>query len=597
MVDKAARGRRSAGTFVLAFLLVGPVAGPPRAAAQSLDAIPTLVLFTPSSVEVAPDDTLWIADRYLPRIAHTRQDGSPLSVFSTSRFGGGPPAGVTQASGSGYLFVSDPQIPRIVRVDFAGNAAGEFGTSALGIPNPADLAFDSRDGTLFVADPTARAIFHLAIQDANLDGNPDAASLLDSFSTIPLGLDNPMGIALDPATGHLYLSDPALDRVFEIAPPGTVVSSFDSGYYGGTSVTGLAWDSASSRLRLADAGRKILTVSTAGAPLGRIATAPFGSLSPQGIAWDPSSSTLLVVSGERKLLQFQREPPDADGTVGGIYLWRQQWTSTFTSIAPSGIALDASGTDRFVVDGGQDRVFQVNPMGVVMSSFNTAGAGSTSPTGVAQGPGGNRAVRHGQRSQESLPVHPLGGLGRELQHFPFKHKPQSEPPSDYPVGIAYDPTRDHFFVADYQARVFEVTGTGSFVASFSTAPSAPYPTDLAVESGCGPHHRLRQLGLLCGVHARGCLPPEIPGCAAPCSRSRFRRSFCGPRDAPPDPPRSIPELRPVPLSLRLGARTDLPGALRRPDPLRGRLVRVELPTVRHGSWDAATVRDYGRTRR
>src|SRR4029450_9804856 len=63
----------------------------------------------------------------------------------------------------------------------------------------------------------------------------------------------------------------------------------------------------------------------------------------------------------------------------------------------------------------------------------------------------------------------------------FKHKPQSEPPSDYPVGIAYDATRDHFFVANYQARVFEITRTGSFVASFSTAPAAPYPTDLAVD--------------------------------------------------------------------------------------------------------------------
>jgi len=64
---------------------------------------------------------------------------------------------------------------------------------------------------------------------------------------------------------------------------------------------------------------------------------------------------------------------------------------------------------------------------------------------------------------------------------PFKHKPHGEPLCNTPEGIAYDPTRDHFFIADFQARIFEVTRTGAFVASFSTAPAAPYPTDLAVD--------------------------------------------------------------------------------------------------------------------
>jgi len=450
---------------------------------QSLDSVPTLVVFTPASVESDPQDqSLWVADQYFPRIAHFARDGSLFAVLPASAYGGGRPAGVTLEPGvAGHLYVSDPDQQRIVRVDRLGTPAGAFGTAILGIGNPADLALDPSDGTLYVADPTARQIFHILPVDSNSDGAPDGASLLGSFSTLPFGSNNPMGVALDPGSGHLFVSDPALDLVFELTVSGSQVASFDTGFFGGGSVTGLAWEPAEGSLRLADAGRKLLTVSPTGTLLGAWGTAPFGTLSPQGLAWDPVDSTMLAVSGERKMIRFQPEAPDAMGAVGGVFLHRQEWTSSFGSAAPVGVAPAASGQDRYIADSLQDRVFRVDPLGAVVSSFDTGAAGATSPTGITLGPGGTSFFLTDAAARKVFELSSSGTLLDSFSTSPFKHKPQAVPQCNNPQGITYDATRDHFFVVDSQvARVYEVTRTGSYVASFSTSPGAAYPTDVAV---------------------------------------------------------------------------------------------------------------------
>jgi len=452
--------------------------------AAPLDPVPVLVVFTPASVEMDPDDgSLWIVDRYLPRVAHMGADGAPVAVFPASLYGGGRPSGVAFEGPDGsHLYVSDPDFHRVVRIDRNGDAAGSFSTDPFGMADPADLAWDASTSSLWVADPVTRQVFQLRPRDSDSDGLPDVADLVGSFSTLPLGSENPMGVAKDPVSGHLFLSDPALDRIFEVTTGGAPVGSFDCGYQGGTSVTGLAWDPGPGNLLLIDAGRKILTMTADGAPLGILDTAPFGSLSPQGLAWEPATGTLTAVTGERKMIRFQPDEPDGGGNFGGILLWRQEWTTTFGSVAPSGIAVDAATGDRFISDSQQHRVFRVDGFGGVISSFDTGSAGSFSPTGLSMGPGGGSLFLSDSQAREIIEV---SATGVELSSFttsPFKKKPQSEPLCNDPEGVAYDTTTDHLFIVDPQAgRVFEVTREGSFVAAFPTAPAVPYPTDVAVD--------------------------------------------------------------------------------------------------------------------
>src|SRR5258705_10016444 len=115
-----------------------------------LDPAPTFVAFTPASVAADPqDETFWVADRYLPRIAHLAHDGSLVSVFSASIYGGGPPFGLTfEGGGTGdYLYGSDPGFGRLARIDRLGNPFGWVSTVSLGISSPAGLAWDPSDGT------------------------------------------------------------------------------------------------------------------------------------------------------------------------------------------------------------------------------------------------------------------------------------------------------------------------------------------------------------------------------------------------------------------------------------------------------------------
>ncbi len=449
-----------------------------------LDPAPTFVAFTPSSVAADPqDETYWVADRYLPRIAHLGRDGSLLAVFPASMYGGGRPFGLTFEGGvaGDYFYVSDPDAGRVARVDRHGNPSGGIPTGPLGILSPAGLAWDPSDDTLYVADPTARLVLKLQPRDLDQDGLPDAAVVLGSLSTAALGSDNPTGVALDPVARHLFISDPALDRVFEVALDGSLISSFDSGPYGGNSVTGLAYVASSGQLFLADAGRKILTVTRAGALVKYLGTAPFGSLSPQGLDWDASTRSFLAVTGERKLLQFQ--PADPGGTGGeGTVQARQEWTSTFGCIAPSGIAVDPATGDRFVSDSYQQRVFRINRLGGLVDTFDTSNFGSLSPTGLALGPAGASLFLSDNQAKKIFEVTPTGILLRTLTTTRFKRKSPRVESSNDPRGVAYDPVLDHLLIVDYlAAKIFEITRTGSFVASFPTAPGASYPTDLTLK--------------------------------------------------------------------------------------------------------------------
>src|SRR5258705_10329469 len=94
------------GRIAASALLLCALAGKPAQATSpiSLDSIPTLVVFTPVSVEWDPrDQTLWVADQYLPRIAHVEEDGAPISTFAAARYAGGRIAGVAlEPTGTGH---------------------------------------------------------------------------------------------------------------------------------------------------------------------------------------------------------------------------------------------------------------------------------------------------------------------------------------------------------------------------------------------------------------------------------------------------------------------------------------------------------------
>ncbi len=81
---------------------------------------------------------------------------------------------------------------------------------------PADLGIDTANGRLFIADDDANRVFIVSVGPDNVYGTADDTR--SNFRTVPLGSDDPEGVAYDPATGHLFFSDGFGVEIYDVNP-------------------------------------------------------------------------------------------------------------------------------------------------------------------------------------------------------------------------------------------------------------------------------------------------------------------------------------------------------------------------------------------
>jgi len=213
-----------------------------------IDLTPSITILEPGfnrprDIAVAPDGTLYIADTENNRVVHLSIDGTVLDEWGT---GGeldidnqmkegffNQPWGIT-VDAEGYVYVADTWNHRIQK--FTANGVfiktwGEFGQgedSKL-MYGPRDVVIDS-DGNLLVSDTGNKRIL---VFDS--DGN--FITQVGSGGYMLGQLDEPVGIAISPTTGWLYIADTWNQRVhvFEKIDEGqyVVISSWEiSGWYG-----------------------------------------------------------------------------------------------------------------------------------------------------------------------------------------------------------------------------------------------------------------------------------------------------------------------------------------------------------------------------
>ncbi|HEY5095576.1 MAG TPA: hypothetical protein VII69_10700 [Candidatus Eremiobacteraceae bacterium] len=126
------------------------------------------------------------------------------------------PLGITFDAADGALYVSDPGNERIRRVTTDGSAttfAGGSNASFSG-PNamsrwgvPAGIAWDPVDGSLYVVDYFFNAVRRISPQGvvSSVAGNGSIGSYDGVFEGAEFG--HPVGIAVEPITGNLYIAD------------------------------------------------------------------------------------------------------------------------------------------------------------------------------------------------------------------------------------------------------------------------------------------------------------------------------------------------------------------------------------------------------
>ncbi|MEO5887876.1 MAG: hypothetical protein ABIQ77_09445 [Anaerolineales bacterium] len=109
----------------------------------------------------------------------------------------------------------------------ASAAPSRSSLGALGIKNAQGLAFDSENGRLFILDADSSQIVSMASHPTlGFDANEAIRSnKVQKISLKKLGTLK--GLAYNPGNGHLYISEPAQKKLYELTQDGDIVSTFD----------------------------------------------------------------------------------------------------------------------------------------------------------------------------------------------------------------------------------------------------------------------------------------------------------------------------------------------------------------------------------
>lgn len=202
----------------------------------------------------------------------------------------------------------------------------------------ASLASDGQP--LPIAAPTATATI--------IDETPRVVSSID---TAALGIPDPSGIAYDPVSNRLFLSDSEVDEapfyvatdLYAFSLDGTLQQTYDLNYT--DEATGLAYDPTTGNLFISDDdSSNIYCVDPAnpGVVLWQFNAEALGCDDPEDVAIDPTNGHLFVVNGEsRTIVELDAKGTQTFGTI----------TLPEEIKDPEALAYDAE-TDVFYVGGG-----------------------------------------------------------------------------------------------------------------------------------------------------------------------------------------------------------------------------------------------------
>ena len=260
---------------------------------------------------------------------------------------------------------------------FGGNGPGTGEFSARGI------AVDPGTGDVYVTDPDVDRV-----ERFDSDGR-----LLSEFGeTAGGGLDQPAGVAVDPASGDVYVFDDGNGRVVRFDAAGAYLGQFGSpgdgpgefGTSGSVGDGGLAIDPATETLYVADTPHdRVERFTLAGRFLGQFGAAGTGpgALScPGAIAISADTDDVYV----------------ADGPCGHIGILRFTADGSFietfgdgTALLPSALAVDPTNGNVYVADFYGERVDLLDPEGQLLSDFgqsNVDGGRLEEPVALAIDP-------------------------------------------------------------------------------------------------------------------------------------------------------------------------------------------------------------------
>src|SRR5574341_1075445 len=320
---------------------------------------------------------------------------------------------------------------------------------AAAIKDPINVTFDNHLGRLLIIQSSANQL--LEVQEGAA-GNLDS-STLTRYDVKYFGLQNPQGMAVDAATGYLYILDAVGPRLLRVQPradgsfEGAEVSVVDLGSSGIVSPRGLAFDPNTGNLHVViPAEQKLVELTQSGEVVTTRDLTEFGLKDPQGMVFAPSGdqtddpsqiSLFLADSG----LNNGQVTSDSQSTGQIVEL----------SLAQPIVAAAATFSSSLIRT----------------TDLSAVSPPSPDPSGITYVPARNTLVMSDGEVEETVNniTHWQGANVWELRLTGSvvrtanisKRSPTVVPMTNEPTGVAWNPNNGHFFFTDDgQKEVFDL---------------------------------------------------------------------------------------------------------------------------------------------
>jgi Calx-beta domain len=203
---------------------------------------------------------------------------------------------ITKSAGLGTIANDDtaPVGPAVVAVhDMSAIASG------IGSWDPSGLAYDAATGTLYLVDSEVDEVTPRGTVDMwalNLDGTlkPNGATSLYAYTT------EPTGIAFDPATGKMYITDDDIFKVnvTNVANPSVLLAQFATKPLGGDDPEDISFNPVNGHLYIANgadiAHPKIIEIDSSGTQVIRNIPLPAVIKDPEAVYYDVAHDVFFV---------------------------------------------------------------------------------------------------------------------------------------------------------------------------------------------------------------------------------------------------------------------------------------------------------------
>ena len=370
----------------------------------------------PTAVAVDPSGNIWVADsahdhvlEFNASLGFVRQIGSEGT--GESQFKG---IGGLATNSSGDLYVTDTGNDRVQEFSSTGGHLATFGSSAPGngqLLSPSAVAIDSSGnvwvlngkeaqaggrivefsasgtfisqfgskgtagGQLLYADGLAFSGGHLYVSEASPQRVQELSTTGEFIGQFDEKGSLPSGIASDPSTGNLDVSD-INGHVSQFSAAGSLIDSFGSP----GSSNGQLWSpqavavGSTGTIYVADTHNQRVEEWKAGSPPtfanafthNESRAAPFGE--PTAVAVDPSGNIWVADSAHDHVLEF-------NASLGFVRQIGSEGSGESQFKGIGGIATNSSG-DVYVTDTGNDRVQEFSSTGAHLATFGSSAPGN-----------------------------------------------------------------------------------------------------------------------------------------------------------------------------------------------------------------------------